>query len=77
MESEEPTQPESIKFEEALSKLETLVARMEAEPLSLDDLVNQYEEGQRLARVCQARLEVAETRIRELAENAGEESKQP
>lgn len=68
--------PESIKFEEALSKLETLVARMEAEPMSLDDLVKQYEEGQRLARVCQARLEVAETRIRELTETAGAESKQ-
>ncbi len=51
------------RFEEALSGLETIVSRLEAGELPLDDALKLFEEGVRLARVCGARLDEAERRI--------------
>lgn len=53
-------------FEEALGKLESIVETMEAGDLPLDQLLARFEEGTRLARLCQDRLTTAELRIRQL-----------
>ncbi len=50
-------------FEEALSQLETLVARLEAGDLPLEEALRAFEEGVRLTRVCAERLEDAERRV--------------
>ncbi len=50
-------------FEEALSQLEALVARLEAGDLSLEEALRAFEEGVRLTRLCAARLEDAERRV--------------
>ncbi len=50
-------------FEEALSQLEILVARLEAGELSLEEALRAFEEGVRLTRLCTARLEDAERRV--------------
>ena len=51
-------------FEEALGKLEAVVAQLEGGDLPLDEALRVFEEGVRLARVCAARLEDAEQRVR-------------
>ena len=51
-------------FEEALAQLETLVARLEGGDLPLEEALRAFEEGVRLARMCAARLEDAEQRVR-------------
>jgi exodeoxyribonuclease VII small subunit len=51
-------------FEEALGKLEAVVAQLEGGDLPLEDALRTFEEGVRLARVCAARLEDAEQRVR-------------
>ncbi len=51
-------------FEEALDQLETLVARLEAGDLPLEEALKTFEEGVRLTRLCSARLEDAERRVR-------------
>lgn len=51
-------------FEEALEQLETVVARLEGGDLPLEEALRAFEEGVRLARMCAARLEDAEQRVR-------------
>jgi exodeoxyribonuclease VII small subunit len=60
-------------FEEALKKLEAIVETMESEELALETLLAKYEEGTRLARVCQEKLAEAELKIQELEKNAAGE----
>jgi exodeoxyribonuclease VII small subunit len=55
-------------FEEALGQLEAVVARLEGGDLPLEEALRAFEEGIRLARVCAARLEDAEQRVRLLTQ---------
>ena len=60
-------------FEEALKKLETLVDAMESGDLPLESLLEKYEEGSRLVKICQAKLEEAELKIQKLEKAASGE----
>jgi exodeoxyribonuclease VII small subunit len=53
-------------FEEALKKLEAIVEAMESGDLPLEMLLARYEEGTKLAQICQAKLTEAELRIQQL-----------
>src|SRR5436190_22981784 len=55
-----------LPFEEALKKLEEIVETMESQDLPLEKLLSQYEEGTRLARLCQEKLSEAELKIQQL-----------
>lgn len=57
-------------LEEALQKLETIVEAMEAGDLPLEGTLTRYEEGMKLAAVCQARLAEAELKIKQLEKTA-------
>jgi exodeoxyribonuclease VII small subunit len=52
-----------MKFEEALKKLEKIVAELEDGDLSLDEALEKYEEGIRLSRVCSKKLEAARKKV--------------
>ena len=52
-----------LSFEEALKKLEDLVAKMESGDVPLAELVERYEEGNRMLALCSQRLRVAEQKI--------------
>jgi exodeoxyribonuclease VII small subunit len=54
---------EEIPFEEALKRLEAIVAKLETGSLLLEEALQAFEEGVRLARVCSKRLEEGETKI--------------
>jgi len=62
-----------IPFEEALKKLEAIVESMESDELPLETLLTRYEEGSKLAQVCQARLAEAELKVQQLEKNAAGE----
>jgi len=64
-----------VSFEEALKKLETIVEAMEGDDLPLESLVAKYEEGVKLAQVCQAKLAEAELKIQQLEKTASGEMK--
>ena len=53
-------------FEQAFTKLEESVRKLEAGQLTLDDATKLYEEGMRLARRCNELLSRAELRITRL-----------
>ncbi len=54
------------KFEEALQKLEAIVAQMEAGDLALEDALKAFEEGVRLANFCTTKLDEAERKVEKL-----------
>jgi exodeoxyribonuclease VII small subunit len=70
-----PVKAESLPFEEALKKLEAIVEAMESEDLPLEALLGKYEEGTRLAKICQDKLAEAELKIQQLERNASGEMK--
>jgi len=53
-------------FEEALSRLEQTVARLESADISLDESLRLFQEGTRLSRICSELLESIEHRITQL-----------
>ena len=53
-------------FEQALSELEEVVAKLEDGALSLDESLGQYERGIRLAEFCMHELDAARQRIEKL-----------
>ena len=62
-----------VPFEQALEKLEEIVESMEGEELPLETLLQRYEEGTKLAMVCQKKLAEAEIKIRQLEKTAAGE----
>ena len=52
-----------IKFEEALKKLEEIVGQLESGDISLEGSLAKYEEGVRLVKLCQKKLEAAKKKI--------------
>jgi len=68
-----PGGKETPPFEEALKKLEGIVEAMEGGDLPLESLVARFEEGIRLVKMCQTKLEEAEVKIQQLEKNAAGE----
>jgi exodeoxyribonuclease VII small subunit len=58
-------------FEEHLTKLETVVEKLERGDLTLDESVRLFEEGMKLSQACKAELDQAEGRIQVLLETRG------
>lgn len=57
---------EPATFEDALTRLESIVEAMETGDLPLEQLLARYEEGTRLVKQCQDRLSAADLRIQQL-----------
>jgi len=58
-------------FEEALSGLEEIVAKLESGETRLEESVRLFEEGMRLSAVCQKRLDEADRKIELLLRKPG------
>jgi exodeoxyribonuclease VII small subunit len=59
-----------LTFEQAIQRLEKIVADMEGAELPLEDVLKKYEEGTRLVRFCSQKLEEAEKKIEVLTRKA-------
>ncbi len=65
------------KFEELLGRLEQIVADMENAELPLEKLLESYEEGMRLVKVCGERLADAEQKVEILSRAATPAATEP
>ena len=65
------TGEETLNFEEAMSRMETLVEQMESAQLPLAELITRYEEGNRLLQICSRQLDAAENRVQMILKGAG------
>lgn len=63
---------EELPFEQALSRLEQVVDRLEQGDLELEASLAAFEEGVKLSRRCASQLEAAEQRIEVLVREGGE-----
>ena len=60
------TKAKELSFEESLEKLESIVTRMEDGDVPLAELLDQFEAGTKLLKICEERLQKAELRIEKL-----------
>lgn len=60
---------QSIDFEKSLKKLEKIVQTMEQGNLSLEESLQQFEQGVTLTRQCQQILKAAEQKVKILTNN--------
>jgi exodeoxyribonuclease VII small subunit len=65
----------SLPFEAALQKLESVVGAMESDDLPLETLLAKYEEGMKLVKICQEKLAEAELKIQQLEKDTSGEMK--
>jgi exodeoxyribonuclease VII small subunit len=59
------------KFEDSLNKLEKIVSRLEEGNISLEESLKLFEEGIRLSRFCNQKLDEAEKRVEILLKGKG------
>jgi exodeoxyribonuclease VII small subunit len=52
-----------MKFEQAIEKLESVIADLESGGLGLDESLKRYEEGIKLANFCSQKLESAQKKV--------------
>jgi exodeoxyribonuclease VII small subunit len=57
---------DNLKFEDSLKRLETIVEQLESGQLSLEESMDLFEEGVKLAVSCQQELRRADGRIKRL-----------
>ena len=58
-----------IDFESSLKELESIVAKLEDENISLEDSVQSFEVGVNLVKECQKQLQKAELKIKKLLDD--------
>ena len=61
-----------VSFEDALSQLEEVVHRMETGESPLESLVENYQSGVRLLKLCRSKIERAEMKVKEVTDQNGE-----
>lgn len=66
-----------LPFEQILEKLQTVVQRLEDGELALEESLAVFEEGVRLSRLGQKRLDEAERRVELLLDSGGEVRTEP
>jgi exodeoxyribonuclease VII small subunit len=59
----------AIKFEDAMARLETIVAELEKGDLSLDESLKIFEEGVKLSKTCLKMLDDAERKVEVLIQD--------
>ena len=61
-----------VSFEDALSQLEEVVHRMETGESPLESLVENYQSGVRLLKLCRSKIERAEMKVKVVTDQDGE-----
>ncbi|MBP3936953.1 MAG: exodeoxyribonuclease VII small subunit [Clostridia bacterium] len=64
---------DKLTFEQAMTRLEQIVAKLESGKCSLDESIRLFEEGTRLTGFCRQSLDTAEQKIRRLTDTAAVE----
>ncbi|WP_433951473.1 exodeoxyribonuclease VII small subunit [Brevundimonas bullata] len=70
-----PAVSPDLSFEDALSRLEGIVSRLELGQAPLEESIALYEEGARLKAHCEARLKAAQLRVEKIVVGADGQAK--
>lgn len=63
---------EKLRFEDAMSKLEGVVQKLESGDVPLEDAINLYKEGMELSAYCHGKLQDAEKQLITIIDKDGE-----
>ena len=63
---------ETLRFEEAMSKLEDIVQKLEAGDVPLEDAITLYKQGMELSAYCHGKLQDAEKQLISIIDNDGQ-----
>ncbi|MFD2611885.1 exodeoxyribonuclease VII small subunit [Paenibacillus gansuensis] len=74
---ETETNKEILNFEEAMEKLEDIVAKLESGDVPLEQAIELFQEGMKLSQLCGSKLEQVERKIETLMEENGNFTKKP
>jgi exodeoxyribonuclease VII small subunit len=66
-------QSSELSYEAAKSQLDEIVTRLEDKDLPLDDMVNLWEQGEKLAAICEEKLAGAKARLEALRPSNSDE----
>lgn len=66
-----------LKFEQAVQRLEEIVQKLEQGNIPIDESLNLFEEGVKLSRLCNNKLEEIERKIEILTKENGELTARP
>ena len=66
-----------LTFEEALAELQSVVERLEAGKVPLEESLSLYERGMELVKLCNARLDAAERRVSAVCPDRDEVATEP
>ncbi|UHA72884.1 exodeoxyribonuclease VII small subunit [Paenibacillus sp. 481] len=64
-------------FEQAIDKLEQIVAQLESGDAPLEEAIDLFQQGMELSKLCSQKLEQVERKIEMLTEQNGELKRQP
>ena len=73
--SASPAVSTDLSFEDALSRLEGIVSRLESGQAPLEESIALYEEGARLKTHCETRLKAAQLRVEKIVVGADGQAK--
>jgi exodeoxyribonuclease VII small subunit len=68
---------ESVSFETAMERLETIVSRLESGDVPLEQAIELFQQGMKLSHLCSKKLEQVERKIEMLVEENGSFAKKP
>lgn len=63
---------DTIRFEEAMTKLEKVVNQLETGDVPLEDAIKLYKEGMELSAICQKKLQHAEKQLMSMIDEKGQ-----
>ena len=63
---------ETLRFEEAMSKLEDIVQKLESGDVPLEDAITLYKQGMELSAYCHGKLSDAEKQLISIIDNNGQ-----
>jgi len=62
-----------LSFEEAVKKLEDIVAKLEEENVPLEKAIDYYQEGMKLSKLCDEKLQEAQEKVTQILNDNNEE----
>lgn len=71
------TNEAEMDFEEAMSKLETIVRELENGDVPLEKAIDLYQQGMKLSQLCGGKLAQVERKIEMIVEEDGEQRRKP
>lgn len=63
---------EELSFEEALTKLEEIVEKLEVGDVPLEKAINYYQEGMKLSKICSDKLNNVQKKMTQIMNEQGE-----